>query len=110
MYSHGIDDESDLRKRVVTAADHFIECGPMKPHDRPRPFVLIASMCCFELKGFTLDSRLATFAFRAAPICRWLGYPRNPWRPFIDFTSLATLSSRPCLRKRTTPKTLRKCP
>ena len=75
LYSHGIDDESDLRKRVVTAADHFIECGPMKPHEQAEAIRADRIDVLFELKGFTLDSRLATFAFRAAPIqVAWLGY------------------------------------
>ncbi len=86
LYSHGIDDESDLRKRVVTAADHFIECGPMKPHEQAEAIRADRIDVLFELKGFTLDSRLATFAFRAAPIqVAWLGYPGTCGAPFIDY-------------------------
>lgn len=86
LYSHGIDDGSDLRKRVVAAADHFIECGPMKPHEQAEAIRADRIDVLFELKGFTLDSRLATFAFRAAPIqVAWLGYPGTCGAPFIDY-------------------------
>lgn len=86
LYSHGIDDQSDLRKRVVATADHFIECGPMKPQEQAAAIQADRIDILFELKGFTLDSRLATFAFRPAPIqVAWLGYPGTCGAPFIDY-------------------------
>ncbi|HET8871531.1 MAG TPA: tetratricopeptide repeat protein [Aquabacterium sp.] len=86
LYSHGIDDNTDLRKRVVAAADHFIECGPMKPLEQAEVIRSDRIDILFELKGFTLDSRLATFAYRPAPIqVAWLGYPGTCGAPFIDY-------------------------
>lgn len=86
LYSHGIDDQSDLRKRVVAAADHFIECGPMKPLEQVDAIRSDRIDILFELKGFTLDSRLATFAYRPAPIqVAWLGYPGTCGASFIDY-------------------------
>lgn len=86
LYSHGIDDQSDLRKRVVASADHFIECGPMKPREQAAAIRADHIDILFELKGFTLDTRIATFAFRCAPIqVAWLGYPGTCGAPFIDY-------------------------
>ncbi|MGE5451561.1 MAG: tetratricopeptide repeat protein [Acidobacteriota bacterium] len=86
LYSHGIDDGSDLRKRVVASADHFIECGPMKPREQAAAIRGDRIDILFELKGFTLDTRIATFAFRCAPIqVAWLGYPGTCGAPFIDY-------------------------
>lgn len=86
LYSHGIDDGSELRKRVVASADHFIECGPMKPREQAAAIRADHIDVLFELKGFTLDTRIATFAFRCAPIqVAWLGYPGTCGAPFIDY-------------------------
>lgn len=86
LYSHGIDDQSDLRKRMVATADHFIECGPMKPKEQADVIRADHIDILFELKGFTLDTRLATFAYRPAPIqVAWLGYPGSCGAPFIDY-------------------------
>ena len=86
LYSHGIDDGTTLRKRMVASADHFIECGPMKPHEQAEAIRADRIDILFELKGFTLDTRIATFAFRPAPIqVAWLGYPGSCGAPFIDY-------------------------
>lgn len=86
LYSHGIDDGSDLRKRMVATADHFMECGPMKPKEQADAIRADHIDILFELKGFTLDTRLATFAYRPAPIqVAWLGYPGSCGAPFIDY-------------------------
>lgn len=86
LYSHGIDDGSALRQRVIKAADHFIECGPMPRDIQARMIKDHRIDVLYELKGFTLDTRLSMFAYRPAPIqVAWLGYPGTCGASFIDY-------------------------
>ncbi|MFZ4551492.1 MAG: tetratricopeptide repeat protein [Aquabacterium sp.] len=86
LYSHGPDDGSALRRRVVASADHFVECAKMLPREQADRIRADGIDVLFELKGFTQDTRLATFAFRPAPIqVAWLGYPGTCGAPFIDY-------------------------
>lgn len=86
LYSHGVDDGSALRQRVVATADQFVECAAMRPKEQAERIRTDHIDVLFELKGFTLDTRIATFAFRQAPIqVAWLGYPGTCGAPFIDY-------------------------
>lgn len=86
LYSHGPDDGSALRQRIVASADHFVECGVMSPKEQAARIRGDRIDVLFELKGFTQDTRLATFAYRPAPVqVAWLGYPGTCGAPFIDY-------------------------
>jgi protein O-GlcNAc transferase len=86
LYSHGPDDQSDLRKRMVAAADHFIECGGMSTIEQAKAVHADGIDVLIDLKGFTLDTRISVFSYRPAPVqVAWLGYPGTCGAPFMDY-------------------------
>ena len=84
--SLGPDDGSQLRRRVQTAFEHFIEA---KDHGDDRIGALITSLeidILVDLMGFTDGSRMGIFARRPAPIqVSYLGYAGTLGSSFIDY-------------------------
>ena len=86
LYSHGPDDESELRRRVVAAAEHFVECSGMSTIEQARAIQADDIDVLIDLKGFTLDTRISVFSFRPAAVqAAWLGYPGTCGATFMDY-------------------------
>ncbi|TAK74944.1 MAG: hypothetical protein EPO12_19585 [Aquabacterium sp.] len=86
LYSHGNDDKSALRKRVMAAADQFVECVTMNQAEEVERIRADGVDVLVDLKGFTQNSRIGVFGRRPAPIqVAWLGYPGTCGAPFIDY-------------------------
>jgi protein O-GlcNAc transferase len=86
LYSHGPDDKSELRQRMVAAADHFVECGGMSTIEQARAVHADGIDVLIDLKGFTLDTRISVFSYRPAAVqVAWLGYPGTCGAPFMDY-------------------------
>jgi len=85
-YSHGPQDEGAMRKRIVSAVEHFIDIA-WEPDDlaierirNDRIDILI------DLKGYTVGDRLNIFAQRPCPVqVTWLGYPGTTGTDFVDY-------------------------
>lgn len=86
LYSHGPDDGTALRRRVVAAADHFVECAALTQAEECRRIVEDGVDVLVDLKGFTMNSRIGVFGRRPAPVqVAWLGYPGTCGAPFMDY-------------------------
>jgi predicted O-linked N-acetylglucosamine transferase (SPINDLY family) len=85
-FSTGPDDGSAMRRRIVGAAEHFVEL-------RGLGFEAIAQRIrdsridiLIDLKGATHDSLLPVLACRPAPLqLSWLGFPGTTGAPYIDY-------------------------
>jgi protein O-GlcNAc transferase len=74
-YSLGADDQSDIRKRLMAAFDHFVDlldCSVAETAQRIRADRIDILV---DLNGWTTDGRPEALALRCAPVqVNWLGY------------------------------------
>lgn len=84
--SSGRDDGTALRRRVVAAAEHFVELrGCSHPQIAQRVRELRIDILV-DLKGGTQDTLLPVLAARPAPLqVSWLGFPGSMGAPYIDY-------------------------
>jgi predicted O-linked N-acetylglucosamine transferase (SPINDLY family) len=85
-FSFGPDSNDEMRQRVTKAFDKFIDVRSKNDKDvalmSREMFIDIA----VDLKGFTTDSRVGIFSYRAAPIqVSYLGYPGTMAAKYIDY-------------------------
>ena len=85
-FSFGPDSNDEMRQRVANAFDKFIDVRSKNDKDvalmSREMFIDIA----VDLKGFTTDSRVGIFSYRAAPIqVSYLGYPGTMAAKYIDY-------------------------
>jgi len=86
LYSHGKDDDSALRRRLVDAVDRFVDCREMSTAEQAAQIRADGVAILVDMSGFTASSRLAVFALRPAPIqVLWLAYPSTTGSDFIDY-------------------------
>ena len=75
-YSHGRDDGSALRTRLVRAFDHWVDLARADDDTAAQRIRADALDVLVDLKGHTQDSRLAILARRPAPVqVHYLGFP-----------------------------------
>ena len=86
-FSFGPDHEGDdLRKRVVSAFDQFIDVRIKTDHEVAGLSRELEIDIAVDLKGFTKESRTDIFSFRAAPIqVNYLGYPGTMGAGYMDY-------------------------
>jgi protein O-GlcNAc transferase len=85
-FSLGRDDNSDLRRRLVSSFDRFIDCHTLSDLDIARAVADSEIDILVDLMGFTQDSRTNIFAYRPAPIqVNYLGYPGTMGASYIDY-------------------------
>jgi predicted O-linked N-acetylglucosamine transferase (SPINDLY family) len=86
LYSNGVNDGSALRRRMEATADHFIEVEQLSNHELARRIEADEITVLFDLKGFTIGSRLHVMADRVAPVqAAWLGFPGTCGAGFVDY-------------------------
>ncbi len=86
LYSHGSDDGSPLRQRVVAAADRVVECATMSLSEQADRIRSDGIALLIDLSGYTQNTRLDVFALRPAPVqALWLAYPSTTGSDFIDY-------------------------
>lgn len=86
LYSHGKDDGSALRQRMVAAADCFVDCSEMNADEQVARIRDDGITLLVDLSGYTASTRLGVFALRPAPVqVLWLAYPSTIGGPFIDY-------------------------
>ena len=84
--SFGIDDRSEIRKRIVTAFDEFHDVRIKNDKEIAKLLYNRQVDIAIDLMGHTRDSRLGIFAYRPAPIqVNFLGYPSTMGAKFIDY-------------------------
>ena len=75
-----------MRKRLLSAFDHFIDVDTKQDVEIAQLARELNIDIAIDLAGFTQDSRLGIFAFKAAPIqINWLGYPGTLGAEYVDF-------------------------
>ncbi len=75
-YSLGESDGSEVRRRLETAFEHFIDSAPLSVHATARRVRDDGIDILVDLTGWTEGGRLESLAIRCAPIqVNWLGYP-----------------------------------
>lgn len=85
-YSHGPDDGSAMRRRVVAAFDHFVEVGHLSAVEAARRIRADGIDILVDLKGYTLGCRTEILALRPAPVqVSFLGYPGTMGADFMDY-------------------------
>ncbi len=85
-YSTGRDDGSGLRKRIMTAVDHFVDARELDPDALAARIRADAIDVLVDLKGYTEGAPLAALARRPAPVqAHWVGYPGTLAAPYIDY-------------------------
>lgn len=86
LYSHGPDDESSLRQRMVAAADQFIDTTTMNAAEQAARIRADGVALLIDMSGYTASSRLGVFALRPAPVqALWLAYPSTTGADFVDY-------------------------
>lgn len=86
LYSHGPEDGSATRQRLKVAGDHFIEARDLTSLALAERIRADCIDILVDLKGYTLDSRPAVFAYRPAPLqVAYLGFPGTSGASCIDY-------------------------
>ena len=86
LYSHGPDDKSALRARMVAAVDHFVDCSTLNTTEQAARVRADGIALLVDMSGYTQSSRLSVFALRPAPVqALWLAYPSTTGSDFIDY-------------------------
>jgi protein O-GlcNAc transferase len=84
--SVGRDDGSDIRKRIQSSVEKFIDAKAMTEADIAELIRQHEIDVLLDLKGFTEDSRFGIFPYRAAPIqVSYLGFPGTTGADCIDY-------------------------
>lgn len=85
-YSHGIDDGSAMRQRVIQAIEHFVDVRGMTDEQVAQRIADDGIDVLIDLKGYTAHHRLAIMARRPAPVqATFLGFPGTTGAPFMDY-------------------------
>lgn len=86
LYSLGKDDCSEIRARIRSAAEHFIDCSRTRAADLAKRVRDDGIDILVDLKGYTYDSMPELFAYRPAPVqVAYLGFPGTSGASFIDY-------------------------
>jgi protein O-GlcNAc transferase len=85
-FSFGPDSQGDMRKRLRSACENFVEVRDKSDHE----IALLARNrqidIAVDLKGFTQGARPGIFAARSAPLqVGFLGYPGTMGAPYMDY-------------------------
>ena len=84
--SFGPDDKSEMRARVRSAFDHFIDVREKSDAEIARLIRQMEIDIVVDLKGYTKDHRSGIFSYRPAPLqASYLGYPGTMGAPYIDY-------------------------
>lgn len=85
-YSHGIDDGSLMRRRVMQAIEHFVDVRGMTDDQIAQRIADDGLDVLIDLKGYTAHHRLGIMARRPAPVqATFLGFPGGTGGPFMDY-------------------------
>jgi predicted O-linked N-acetylglucosamine transferase (SPINDLY family) len=84
--SFGLDDHSDMRRRIIAAFDQFLDVGGVPDEAVARRLSDLQIDIAVDLKGYTQDARPGILAHRPAPIqVSYLGYPGTMAAGFFDY-------------------------
>jgi predicted O-linked N-acetylglucosamine transferase (SPINDLY family) len=85
-FSFGPETNDEMRQRLKSPFDKFIKVFNMSDMEIAQLSRDLNIDIAVDLKGFTQDSRVGIFAYRAAPIqVNYLGYPGTMGAEYIDY-------------------------
>ena len=85
-YSHGPQDNSPMRKRVVAACEHFVDIAYDTDDAAAQRIRSDGIDILIDIKGYTVGDRITIMARRPCDIqVTWLGYPGTTGAPFVDY-------------------------
>ncbi|MET1254400.1 tetratricopeptide repeat protein [Aliikangiella maris] len=85
-FSYGVDDHSNMRKRLLNAFDFFHDVQYFNDKQVAQLIQNQHIDLLIDLKGFTQNSRSQILAYRPAPIqIAYLGYPATMGKKLVDF-------------------------
>jgi protein O-GlcNAc transferase len=85
-FSFGPDSQDEMRKRLSSAFDEFIDVRAKTPREIALLSRELEIDIAVDLMGFTQNSRSEIFAHRAAPIqVNYLGYPGTLGASYVDY-------------------------
>ncbi|MEW5882213.1 MAG: tetratricopeptide repeat protein, partial [Pseudomonadota bacterium] len=86
LYSYGVDDGSETRRRMMAAGEHFVEMRELSARAMAERIRADAIDILIDLKGYTFGSRPEVLGYRPAPIqVSFLGYPGTLGTPLVDY-------------------------
>ncbi len=86
LYSLGPEDDSALRRRVLAAADAFVDLRSMGDEQAAERIRADGVELLVDLMGHTRGQRMGVLARRPAPVqLAFLGYPGSTGASFIDY-------------------------
>ena len=84
--SLGSDIKTEMRSRLKTAFDHFVDAREMSEHDIASQVRRMEADIAVDLMGYTGECRSRIFAFRAAPLqVNFLGFPGTMGADYMDY-------------------------
>jgi protein O-GlcNAc transferase len=85
-FSTGLDDGSELRRRLERGFEHFEEVSAMQDHALAARMAELSIDIAVDLGGHTSGSRTRVLAFRPAPVqLAFLGFPGTSGTDYIDY-------------------------
>lgn len=99
-YSYGYDDDSDERRRLMAAFDHFVDLEKASHQEAAQRIFDDRIDILIDLKGYTGGARTQILTGRPAPIqVNYLGFPGGMGADFIDYViadrTIAPLTHQP---------------
>lgn len=86
LYSHGKDDGTPLRQRMVALATKVVETAEVSVVEQAEMVLQDGVTILVDFNGFTQGSRMGLFALRPAPVqVLWLAYPSTTGSDFMDY-------------------------
>lgn len=86
IYSYGVDDQSEYRKRIIQSASNFYDVKDLKFDEVADKIFADKVDILIDLKGYTQGARLEICALKPAPIqITYLGYPGTSGADFFDY-------------------------
>lgn len=86
LFSHGRDDGSPLRARMVAACERFIDLRECSLEQTAQAIRDHSIDILVDLKGYTGGTRIGALAWRPAPVqATWLGFPGTTGADWIDY-------------------------
>ncbi len=85
-YSHGIDDQSHYRKKIMEDSDEFVDLRFLGVLESAKRITMDGVDILIDLKGYTMGHRMGICACRPAPVqVSYLGFPGTTGSDFIDY-------------------------
>jgi predicted O-linked N-acetylglucosamine transferase (SPINDLY family) len=85
-YYCGIDRDDPIRRRIVAAAEHWVDINPMSDEDAALQIARDGVDILVDLNGYTKFARTRLFSFRPAPVqVNWFGYPATMGTPYHHY-------------------------